>query len=191
MTENLFIKHKNVDNKTINIVFGFIRRCQMLLPNNNPLYNIPSLVEHLCICYYWIREYFTSHGNIITLNENKNIAISKGDMWDTNTVYGNIDIDDKPKLYIWLIKLYSKTYSAYFGLDSSNKQFCNDDFSQYQHNCSEFYGKTERNENDVIKMELNVLNKTLVFYINDEYQGIVFDNINFKNKTYYFAVCLR
>ena len=76
---SIFVKIKNIDEKIKDIVCGYIRRCQYLLPNNNPYYNIPSLVEHLCITYYWISEYFTDHGNSITVNEQKNIATNTDD----------------------------------------------------------------------------------------------------------------
>ena len=42
----------------------------------------------------------------------------------------------------------------------------------------------------IIKMELNVIDKTLCYYVNDEYQQIAFDKIDFDNHTYTMAACL-
>ena len=67
LSSNWFVKIKDVDNKKKLIVMGYIRIYQNLFENNNTYYNIPSLVQYLCIAYYWIAEYFTIHGDNINL----------------------------------------------------------------------------------------------------------------------------
>ena len=70
------------------------------------------------ISYYWITEYFTTHGDNIILDKYTNIVYSKSK--NTQTVYGNITINDES-----IIR--AKTLSI--GIDSSNKAHCNGDFS--------------------------------------------------------------
>ena len=99
-----FVNTKNIDDRIIYAVSGYLRRCQLLIPRNNVYYNIPSLVEYLCINYYRITEYFTSHGNYITLNDDKSIAQTIVNQRDT--VYGNIEINNtKPMIYKWIFKI--------------------------------------------------------------------------------------
>ena len=86
-----FADIKKVKPKIRNTVSGYIRKCQhVLLPKNNPYYNIPSLIYFICIAYYNQREYFTKHGKNITLNKECNTISS--DSFISNTAYGNIDI---------------------------------------------------------------------------------------------------
>ena len=58
------------------IVFGFIRKCQSLLPTDNIYYTIPSLVSHWCLLYFYIKEHFDPDccGSNIVLSENNTIA---------------------------------------------------------------------------------------------------------------------
>ena len=52
---------KDVDSKTKDIVNGFLRRIQLLLPSDiYDIYhdNIPDLISYFCILYFYIREYF-------------------------------------------------------------------------------------------------------------------------------------
>ena len=98
VNEFTFGSSKDVDQRTKDIVIGYIKQCQKLLPfKNNSYYNIPPLIEHVCIYYYWIKEYFTDHGDSIILNDDKNIATNTVDSYET--VYGNILIKRIDNLY--------------------------------------------------------------------------------------------
>ena len=121
------INIKKVDDITKNAVYGFMRRCQKLLPCDNPYYNIPLLIKNICINYYWISEYFTSHGSNFRLNDKKNMVTNTGGWLDT--AYGNIEIDSKPILYEWYFKIIQDG-DIFIGIDSSNKEFINADFSK-------------------------------------------------------------
>ena len=61
------------------IIYGYIKQCQELLSNN------------ICINYCIMNEYFTSHGNNMLLNKNKNI-ITQINNNGHSIVYGNIEI---------------------------------------------------------------------------------------------------
>ena len=44
---------------------------------------------------------------------------------------------------------------------------------------------------DIAKMELNTIERTLQFYINNEIQGIVYNDIEFDDEyDYHLAICL-
>ena len=193
-----------VDQGTIDIVSGYIKICQTLLPNDNSFYNIPSLVECICIEYYWVYEHFTKHGQYFSLNDERNVATHKG--FHDDTVYGNIKIDNKPILYEWIFKIVEDG-SIYIGIDSSNKAFCDSDFSERDKNKNDFYsygyvGKklshlkgeyygSYFNPGDVIRMILNVQNQTLEYFVNDKSQGIAYKNISFDDKTYHMAIFMN
>ena len=204
-----FMKIANIDQKAIDVVSGYIRQCQKLLPKNNIYYTIPSLVEQMCITYYWIHEYFTVYGDNITLDKINNIASSILDEYNIETIYGNIIIDDKPIIYKWIFKILKLESIIIIGIDSSNKQFCNGDYATKRNTNSYYsYGsdglKFGHNESeqfevegeygycfktgDIVIMELNVFDKTLGYYINNKYFGIAFDNIDFKNRYYNIGV---
>ena len=94
------ITAKYADQRTKNIVYGFIKQCQQLLNKNNIYhYNIPSSIQNLCLNYFWICEYFTLHGSDITLNKDKNIA-KVNEKHSNGTVYGNFDINNNPLLSV-------------------------------------------------------------------------------------------
>eukprot|EP01084_Bolivina_argentea_P297262 512103_1 len=205
---------KQIDDKTKNIVYGYIRRYRKLLPNDIIYYDIPSLVQHLCISYYWTpKEYFTYHGIHMSVNTARNVATMNKEGYNPEgvTVYGNIDIDDSLLIYKWSFKIIHDDDSAMsIGIDSSNKpeKFCNNTF--VFENSNDFYAirnngwkysfliaNEEESEpysgwtqGDTVKMELNTMQKTLGYYVNDKYHGIAFDNIDCKNKTYKMAVCM-
>ena len=42
----------NVRQKDKDIVNGFVKEVQILFPKNNPYYNIPDLIKHLCLLYF-------------------------------------------------------------------------------------------------------------------------------------------
>ena len=84
---------------------------------------------------------------------------------------------------------------------------CNTDFATVLNNKTPFYcfmnektlfsiendgttwGQRFSAKNSIIEMILDVKNKTLSYSVNDEYLGIAFDDINFKDdRVYYMAV---
>ena len=205
---------KNIDQVTKDIVFGYIRQCEInLLPNNNTFFNISSLIKFICIIYYWRQEYFTSHGSCSKLNDEKDIVTNTE--YKTNTVYGNININNKIScIYLWTFKIINwwiPTGQIFIGIDSSNKKFIEKNFtSHYNHKNPVYYafdsdgykistddqwadneyGK-QCKSGDIVKMEVNILNKTITFYINDKCYGIAYKNIDFENKTYNMAVSMH
>ena len=220
---------KATDQKTKDIVNGFIRDSQNLLPNDkNQYYNIPSLVFIITILYYYNPEYFTIHGDLMELNQDKNIVTMNGFYSSTSikAVYGNVMIEmGSTGKHIWTFNIIKPNQQAIIviGIDSSNKQFINSDmnttsnyypFYGYQSygddimfpaqnewpsyagyriynesvdkNTYEYdYGDVYSDAKNEIKMELNMDNKTLKYYVNGKDQGIAFKNICFNNDEKY------
>lgn len=121
---------KNVDDRTKNIVFGYSR-----LSQTECNLNVPTMIQYLFMVYYWINEYFTDHGECITLDKNNIIATaSDSNHYTFNTVYGNnvICIDDKSvKKYKWKVrmnKISLRSRTIYFGIDSSDNKFIDGSF---------------------------------------------------------------
>ena len=197
---------KSIPQSIKDIIFGYLRNNQQILfkSKNNPYYNIPQLVAFIILSFYQNVEYFSEHGQSIKLNKKTNTISHEGKEY--GTAYGNININGEINaLYIWTIKILLDRKCIYIGLDSSNKKFINDDFSDYATNNNDFYAfcdgyiynqqilEDEYSElsvknNDIIKMELNTKDKTLKYYINDKDQGIAFKNIAFKNKIFNLAI---
>ena len=148
-----------------------------------------------------MREYFTIHGTGIELDETQKIAKnSKSQI----TVYGNYRASDRSLIYVWTFKA---DRGLGIGIDASNKECSEGDFSSTSTNKYPFYsyffdgnqyswkdGKYESERigwknDDIIKMELNAYNKTLIFYVNDKQVFKHFD-IDFENERKYVMAAL-
>ena len=117
-----------------------VRQCRYLFDKKSIYHNIPSLVQYLCLNYFWISEYFVycSQSSDIKLNEEKNSAqIIKID--SSHTIYGNIDIDgtvaDK---YEWKFRVWGFDECC-IGIDSSNKKYYDEDYTNPNINEHNFY----------------------------------------------------
>ena len=212
-----FDRIKDIEQTQKDIVYGFIRGAQQLLPNEeNSYYNIPSLVIFTCLAYYYNTEYFSKYGEAIELNDEKDTI--SNETWSGYTAYGQIDIfDGECAKFEWEFYVINLDDYIAIGIDSSNKGYTEQEFHDcdnknayyayesdspygliysYQKSHSppkiqEMYGNYLLEKGDTIKMELNVVDKTLKFYINDKDQGIAFKHIDFTdNKRYNMAVML-
>ena len=132
------------------------------------------------------------------------------------TAYGNIVIDCSiPSLYEWTINIIKCSneweYKIIFGIDSSNKQFINDNFCDSSKNKSNFYGydtegdiancdddpdlydfvatKYKPGEGDTIKLSLNTQKKQLILFKNGKEAYTKIKSINIETK-YYFAISM-
>ena len=186
---------------------------------DNPYYNIPSLVFMITMLYYYNPEYFTIHGHQIMLNKDKNVAVTTLEI-ARNTVYGNVAIGRSSKgKHIWIFDITkpNKKVIIAIGIDSSNKNFPDTSFNSldnesayYAYQCwaegtdkpsrrvynrrvddakyAVSYGVVFSKKACQIKMELNMDNKSLKYYIDGDDQGTAFDNIYFKNDEEYSIV---
>ena len=187
-------------------VFGYLRDHE-----KQESINIPMMIKYICLNYYLLTDKFTKCGNQITLHDDNHIAI---DIEKCNTAYGEIIINDKDTsigLYEWTFNVKLGSSWIGIGIDSSNKEKINSDFTVNDSSfCAVLFdvgtGKahawynqeakaTQRdcplNMNEVseerITMILDVFDRTLKFERNGQLLEICIYNIDM-NKDYHMAV---
>ena len=115
LTQKLYLYDdtKQIDEKKVLLVSGFIRQCaNLLLSNNdtnNPYYIIPTDIADVCFNYYFESEYFAIVGENITISGDRNIITkaNKDSTWN-NTSYGRQRISAKQtnqSIYHWIFRL--------------------------------------------------------------------------------------
>lgn len=213
----LFSASKSIVSQiTVDIVNGFIKDAQLLLPNeDNPYYNIPELVNHICINFYNNPEYFSKwNERYFAMDKNQTGYSIKTGSAPEGSFYGNVDIvEDSFSKYTWKFNIISFRTLMAIGIDASNKKYIDKDFHDcgntnpyyaievyregefllYSHHDDEDtfrdeYGDIRKNkyiEGSEIIMELDLKKRTLSYYVDDEYLGVAFQDIYFKPDTKY------
>lgn len=186
-------KLKSIEQKSKDIVSGYIRQSQFVFKTDNPYYIIPPLVHYLCIGYYHISEFFMTKSERVTLNDDKTI-ITYNSKEGYVTAYGNVHINVSDKsIYTWTFKiLYNGIDEIHIGIDTINPQqdddklFCegntrnSDDF--YAAGAEFYHFADDREEtttttyeevpyfhnNGIISMEFNCVDKSLNYCFIDD-----------------------
>lgn len=136
---------KCTDQCTIDIVNGYLKEHQLLLPfQESAYYLIPALVTQLIISFYYHLEYFTAHGPHIKINATKDTATyAEGNFNPYNTVYGNIRInkDNYCNKFLWEYKIRNIAQGLVLsiGLDGSKELHINHAFDDSNKNIKAFY----------------------------------------------------
>ena len=131
-------RSERADKRTKSIIHGYV-----LKHRNQFDIKMPDIIQLLIILYYWIEEKFTDHGDSISIDDESLTVTHTGETTNfSNTVYGNnvIDYTDTSITeYIWRIKVlkvdpHRHHYSIPFciGLDSSDNQYINEDYSAFK-----------------------------------------------------------
>ena len=176
---------KDIDRKTKNIVFGYIRKSSDI----NDI-EMPMVIKCMCLVYYFMREKFTqneSNNTMISSTDDiylqNDIAISK---YNRGNVYGTVLIDFKQFVNVeWTFKIKSGGNIG-IGLHSMSCKYPFISYGWTSHGIQFLrlngYGMCNQqrfNKNDVIKMELNTQDKILQFYRNKERKPqVIIKNIN-------------
>ena len=87
------------------LVYGYNREIETEFTS----LKIPKVIKQICLQFYELSDYFTSHGDNILVNEAKNIAMGTTTKIVPNTVYGGeiIDLDDDTiSRYRWDFKIF-------------------------------------------------------------------------------------
>eukprot|EP01083_Nonionella_stella_P261683 890678_1 len=100
---------KNIDQETKCLVFGFLREVQELSKNEKDhSYQIPLVITHLCLLYYYLPEHFARSGHHIkVLNKARNKIqnqLQKNREYEPDclTAYGDINIYGRSNsLFVW------------------------------------------------------------------------------------------
>ena len=212
-----FEEMKNVDQRSKDTVFGFIRQQNQLFD-----LQIPSIILFICLQFYYLKEYFIKIGDGMILNENKNIIILTEDnkknkySYYKRTVYGNISTSNSNsnhKIYKWHIKILQCKLNIYIGLDSSPQEHINTDFSNDSKNKYKFYALTTHGDlywrrssdnsgtnvyykyenriktGDNVIIEYNTKTQSMIYYKNGQNLGVAYNDID-TDLQYYFAICL-
>mmetsp|Transcript_38880 Transcript_38880/g.34442 ORF Transcript_38880/g.34442 Transcript_38880/m.34442 type:complete len:241 (-) Transcript_38880:133-855(-) len=141
MATNTF-KINNIDERTKDIVNGYTKNVQLILPQrSNPYFNIPSAVYGMITIYYHQTEHFSSHGSYITLNQFKD-TIKHVSSDQASTVYGKVSVTKQDiGKHIWKFKIIEPNVSAILtiGIDSSSEPILNRKFFT-SYNPNTYYG---------------------------------------------------
>ena len=194
---------KFVDNKSKLLMHGYLRA---LYDNSNDEHIILELILTISLLFYYQREYFAILVNgKADISPNFRLSDDKTTIYLNDkcygTLYGNIIIDSLSEIICqWNIQLQnvkegtlSDTRLITVGL--SGDEPAKEDLDLYNtvppntFLCSQndvYYPKDEYlaknsslnwNDNDIIGIKLNLKEKNIEYFINDESVGIVFENI--------------
>lgn len=206
---------KHINQKTKDLVSGYIKNMEKEL--NGSI--IPSLIITTCILFFHAKEFFSKIGkfmmtddeSLTTLRVSSNVDNPDSQKIARNSAYGSVVIHDKHHcIYVWTIKILKvDVFDTFIGMDSSNKKYINANFTLqsgydklYKYyaidHCGLKYGHIEGEEeygirfgvNSVVRMEVNTKDKTIEYWINGKSQGVAFENVDFDDCEYYFAVSL-
>lgn len=206
------IKSVDIDKYSEYIVCRFIKEVQTLLPTKS-FWRIPEPIQHLCLLFYYVipNDEFVRYHSAMSYDKDENILRHIGS--GSYTSFGHIEIhENDPFIYRWTFKillLYSTHFSTegnlcigiisnatnintqihckqnqenksckYYGFQS-NATGCDHEFSN-----SFMFGNRMKIDSIVI-MELNVPKKSLSFFINNEFQGIIAENVDFSDGAKY------
>lgn len=202
-----------IDNKSTKLVFGYIRLTHSCLLSSNR-YELPIGIVHICLFYYHLTEEFDVSKHSDDIDVTIDSAINKTSEW--NSVYGLVHIDKETfndNIITWSIRIHAKNdpvleigilevkerenHSENFfvakdgycyGLYVTSYSQILDTHITFE--CSSKLGKIriEPNSSDnLIRMELNVKNKTIKYYMNGVDFGIAWNDIDFSTK---YSLCI-
>ncbi len=185
---------KRIDNKTVNLVNGFVHNTQKLLPINNAYYTIPESINRMILMFYFI------DNNIFDVcNTNKNVINDNGRIFRLKSFgrgYINAGDSNGKKSGTFAIKINDMTIGKYVYIGiTSDISNCTKDQSMghYRKGNTYFvygskgwgYGKTSRtigykdcfafkgwNKGDITKMVWNEKGE-LIYFINDKQIGTI------------------
>ena len=200
------------------LIHGFMNIMQTQLfgdKNNNPYYNISTLIINICIWFYHEVDRFFICGPYLKINE-KGDAVTCVDERRRCSVFGTIGIDlnkTNNMIYRWNLKItkfaIDGRYPLYIGIASTrfapgkkfsffsmtepDIYFAIENDAETSSNSSVAVANNsslqEFGEGDLIKLELNTKDQNLSFYVNDINQGILYSNID--KMEYFLALSFR
>ena len=153
-------------------------------------------IGYLCLVHYHEYDYFfkSEHGDEKMINRDKNtITVPEREVC---RVYGILSITHNapPMIYSWKFEISGTYFSIgicnenetrrgdVFQLDSDGDIYCQElDYRRYSDKIK---------KGDIVQMEINIYKKQIRYFINDEDQGLAFENIDFTAKTYNMEVCI-
>ena len=210
------INLKYVDQVSLYLIKGIIRRCEILLSNkNNCNFNaIPNIISHIILSFYCEIELFNINlcGKYINISPNCKIMDNKGSKgW--GTVYGTRIINPLiDNIYIWKFKnIGTTTKYLSIGIDNAMAKCINDKLFKTTYKASYCYyarggifswngdnnaGEIEKlslfeKKDNILTMKLTLTKNqnTLSFKVNDENEFVAFTNIT-REKYYHYRLAV-
>lgn len=190
-------KVEHITERNKYIINGWVRK-----QNNFKNLRIPTIIYHLCILYFREEEIFqiiSNNGIILSKDRKKITKINQNWNYDySNTNYGT-EINSQTKfIHTWTLKLVNKIkyLDIIIGITTQinpNKiydkgqntlcyGFCDD--HKFSHNENSYYGKKWM-IGDILTINLDLNKKQLYLLINQQNQGIAFENIKSSEKMKY------
>ena len=205
---------KNIDEKSKLTIYGFIRKVQALLPQNNTFYTIPLSIGHIILLFYFEMDEFELFANGMELSADHKTVIKKHGGW--RSAYGKIGINSQRNIRcFWKIKIIKEKSNMFIGLvtkrniqDPYQYQYEDTFYTLFNDNwnytigstgCAEIrdnekvekrYGK-KYVEGDIVTMFLDLRKKEIHFAVNDEEYDIAFDDVKTgPNIVYYLGISI-
>eukprot|EP00483_Globobulimina_turgida_P010873 UN10894 len=194
------------DQRTIDIVFGYIKSLESLFK----LTNMPEGIRQICLMYYYITEFFNNaRPDCFKISQDK-LAVTniKYCTFGRHTIYGKLWIPSTSKsIHKWTLHIHVAT-EMYLGL-SSNDNYVDSDFSsdlesdtpnyamsnrgaRYK-NGERFFDEldiniTEFTIGDTVTFILDLFHANILYKVNDKSEIIIFDQIQIDQDIQYIMV---
>lgn len=170
--------------------------------------NVPDSIYSLCILYLHLQEYFDRIHQSFRISEDKSTINHKAEFWNNSNYGKFVISSTESCIYKWYLKINYKPSSSHqynIGISSApydtSSAFCWQDkkhynfwprfgggsnagydrYSSHKRDTPKFekmeFAK-QIEENDILCMELNLKERNISFYINDENQGVLFKNVD-------------
>ena len=129
MATTFKLVHPNkINQKQRNLIYGYMRECQLLFPSDNVYYNIPELINQICLTFYYIqlRFYTQTRGSNLNfpdndINDGQTVEKLKGDGKWSVCIFGDdndkICGDEYDEFNLWF--KWTKSYVMSFGFITS------------------------------------------------------------------------
>eukprot|EP01084_Bolivina_argentea_P203415 347443_1 len=182
-------------------VFGYIRQLDKVLKSSDCalFQNIPESIILTCIEYYQIGDYFEFAGDCVEISDDKTTIVKLNDASWSNSSYGTYISSIGNSICKWDIKIHkAKPYQvngSYLALGISSGMSLDTSFIRikskgYHYGYGGWQGVTLKTShcwgkeygepygtNDVVSIELNLKNRTVTFYKNQQNQGVAYTDV--------------
>ena len=200
---------KDIDDRTYQLVHGYIREYENTFKHNHSSFIIPSLVIYTCLMYYWMNEYFdVINKHFISRSDNKMVikrfAGNKG--WDNSNFCKKRVHSTSNNIYKWTLKIISKKHDANVllgitGNERTDKLFIWDQKARfYGYYNSTFLLNPYKDGfakhvpfsgGDTLCVNLNLSKSQISFEVKDSYNKVDTEDIDCrKDLEYRFAVSI-
>lgn len=186
------IEEVSVDERSLLLVYGFSRDL------HHPLYqSLPSELLLLCAQLYMQlvsvldSEYFKLHSNKYSVDSSRIVLTKTGEKWERHSAFGNACVHSMcQRVHCWTFEALHVSTSMSFGITDYSDEYVERDFAVVRdtHNyCVQHAGHRRSrgvaeckyqfyiSAGTIIRMELNLVSKQLIFHVDDKCLGPVYD----------------